>query len=309
MILQSILVPLDGSVTAEAVLPHVRRLLRRSDSEVILLRVANPPAGDDYMPLYEASLAAAREYVTGIRDRLLGQGTRASAVARVGPPAGTILEVAEEKKATMIALATHGRTGVARAILGSVAEHVIRRSAVPVIAVRPFWTYEIAPGRPEDQPIRTILVPVDGSELSLGVVPAVGELAGLFGARVLLLRVLESGAAAKARAPGGATGETFAEKDLAEVRLKEVAERLRGQGVEAGTIVGEGDPAAAIQQSVRFHGVDLVAMTTHGRSGISRMVVGSVTEKVLREAKVPMLVVRAMNPAPEKVAVEGEEKR
>ena len=108
---EKILVPLDGSETAEAILPHVRRLLRRHDSEVILLRVAHPPIAEEQVTVIEASLAAAREYVVGIKDRFEQQGVRATAEARVGPPAGTILEVAEERDVSLIAIATHGGSG------------------------------------------------------------------------------------------------------------------------------------------------------------------------------------------------------
>ena len=288
--LDRILVPLDGSVTAEAVLPHLRRLLRRHDSEVILLGVANPPPVEAQLVLVEASLSAAREYITGVKARLEQQGVRVKAEARVGPPAGVILDVAEERDVTLIAMATHGRTGLKRALFGSVAEHVLRKSPVPVLAVRPFWTYELLPpGRTETQPFKSILVPTDLSTASAGVLAPAVELARLFGARLVFLNVLDSSG------KGGDEG-------LAQARLKEFASKARG--VEAATIVDKGEPVKAILDNARFHGCDLIAMTTHGRSGVSRLVVGSVTEQVLREATLPLLVVRA-----EKVAKAKKTKR
>lgn len=289
--LERILVPLDGSVTAEAVLPHVRRLLRRHDSEVILLRVANPPAAEEQMSLIEATLAAAREYIVGVKDRLEQQGVRARVETRIGPPAGTILDVAEEEDVSLIAMATHGRTGLKRALFGSVAEVVLRKSPVPVLAVRPFWTYELLPpGRPETQPFKGILVPTDRSEASMAVLGPAIDLAKLFEARLVFLHVVEK------ESPG-------ARKHLEEIAAK-------AWGVETAVVVDRGDPAKGILGNARFHGCDLIAMTTHGRSGISRLAVGSVTEQVLREATVPLLVVRAPKKAKKAAAkAAGKAKR
>jgi nucleotide-binding universal stress UspA family protein len=285
--LEKILVPLDGSVTAEAILPHVRRLLRRQDSEVILLRVANPPAAEEQMLAIEASLAAAREYIVGIKDRLEQQGVRARAEARMGPPAGTILDLAEEEGVSLIALATHGRTGFKRALFGSVAEHVVRKSPVPVFTVRPFWTYELLPpGRTENQPFTSILVPTDRSERSIQVLGPAIELAKLFEARIVFLHVLDPDARRKAQ--GKVTDEA-----LARDRLKEFAGKAEARGVKTLAVVDQGDVAKSILDNARFHGCDLIAITTHGRSGLSRLVTGSVTEEVLRKATLPLLVVRA----------------
>lgn len=281
--LERILVPLDGSVTAEGILPHVRRLLRRHDSELVLLRVANPPPLEEQVPILEASLSAAREYIAGVRDRLEQQGVRVKALARVGPAAGTILDVAEDEKVSLIALATHGRTGLKRALFGSVAEHVMRKSPVPVLAVRPFWSYEILPpGRTEDRSLQGILVPTDGSDLSMAVLPPAVEMAKLFGARLVLLHVQDP------------------ESEVAQERLEELAKRAKG--VETATVRDRGEPAKAILDNARFHGCDLIAMTTHGRSGLSRLAVGSVTEKVLREATLPLLIVRSREKAKKAVA-------
>jgi nucleotide-binding universal stress UspA family protein len=301
--LERILVPLDGSQTAEAVLPHVRRLLRRADSDVIFLRAANPPPGDSFMPTYEETLAAAREYVLGVAERFAREGARAKGVALMGPAAGIILDTAAAEKATLIALATHGRTGLARGLFGSVAEQVLRKSPLPVMAVRPFWSYEVqATARPEDRPIRTLLVPVDGSETSLAVLPAAVEFARLFDkARIVLLHVMT--AHDGWRAPGGPAAERFNDRDLADARLREIAAEIRAKELDVLTLVDSGEPSVVILDTARFHGADLIAMATHGRSGVSRVIVGSVTEKVLRGARAPLLVVSVRKAAARKEAV------
>jgi len=279
--IERIVVPLDGSLTAEAILPQVRRMLYRNDSEVILVRAVNPPMVENAIVVAEAELGAAREYILGQQERLEKAGVRSKHVVRVGSPVGVILDVVEENRATMIALATHGSTGLKRLVFGSVAEGLIRKSTVPVLLVRPFWSYELqGQVRPEHAPVRTILLPVDGSDLSLEALPGVIEFADLFEARIMLLRVLE-----EKKGPSEENGE-------AEKQLQAIARTIEKKGVETTALIEHGNPVEQILKTVRFHGVDLIAMTTHGRSGLSRAVTGSITEQVLRQATVPLLIAR-----------------
>jgi nucleotide-binding universal stress UspA family protein len=275
--IERIVVPLDGSLTAEAILPQVRRVLYRNDSELILVRAVQPLMAENAIVAAEVELAAAREYILGQLERLERAGVRARHVLRIGSPASVILEVAEEQKATMIAMATHGTSGVQRFVFGSVAESVLRKSPIPVLLVRPFWSYELVPSvRPEKLPVRNVLVPVDGSDLSLKAVPNIVEFADLFESRVILLRVLEE------------------KEDAAEAvkQLKALARTFEKRGVEAITLTEKGDAVERILNAIESHAVDLVAMTTHGRSGLTRAVTGSVTERVLRRATVPLLITR-----------------
>jgi nucleotide-binding universal stress UspA family protein len=277
--IERIVVPLDGSLTAESVLPQVRRLLYRHDSEVILVRAVNPPLAENAILVANAEQAAAREYILGQMERLERSGVRAKYVVRIGSPVGVILDVVEEHRATLIALATHGATGLKRLLFGSVAEGLIRKSPVPVLLVRPFWSYEVAPAvRPERAPVRNVLLPVDGSDLSLEALPGVIEFADLFEARIVLFRVLEKKEAATAAD--------------AEKQLRAIAKTIEKAGVETLSVIERGEPVDQILKAVRFHEIDLLAMTTHGRSGLSRAVTGSVTEEVLRRATVPLLIAR-----------------
>ena len=278
--IERIVVPLDGSLTAEAILPQVRRLLYRHDSEVILVRAVIPSMAENAIMVAEAELAAARGYMHGQMDRLEKGGVRTKIVVRIGSPVGVILDVVEEQGATMIALATHGATGLKRLLFGSVAEALVRKSPVPVLLVRPFWSYEIAaPVRPEHAPVRNVLLAVDGSDLALEAVPGVIEIAELFDARVVLLRVLE-----------GKKAEAAGEKAEAEKQLKAIAKAIERKGVETLSLIERGEPVEEILKALRFHEAELLAMATHGRSGLTRAVTGSVTEEVLRRATVPLLV-------------------
>jgi nucleotide-binding universal stress UspA family protein len=273
--IERILTPLDGSMTAEAVLPHVRRLARPTGSEIVLVQAVAVAGVDGGEAVFRAAAQAATEYLTGVKERLEAAGFRARVVVRAGGAAETILGLAAEVKASMLAVATHGRTGAQRLVLGSVAETLLRATPVPVFAVRPFWTYDLQPeGGLEAQPIRTILVPVGSGGLSLCVLPHAVEVARLFGARVMILHARSSG------------------EDVSESSVSDVAARFRLEGIEATTLVEPGNPVDTILEACRSRAVDLAVMSTHGRSGLSRLVLGSVTEEVLRQARVPLLVVR-----------------
>lgn len=281
--LERILVPLDGSEVAEAVLGQVCRLLRVNDASVILFEAVPVPVqpGVEYAPLLSDLKAEAERYVAALERQLQKEGVRARGLVRVGGEATSVLDVARDEKATMIAMATHGRTGLSRFVFGSVAEKVIRASEIPVLLVRSYKETAVGADRTPVQeiPFRRILVPIDGSEKSLAVLPHVRTFAKAVGASVLVLGVVEPTAEGKA-------GEG---EPLVRIAVKDLAR----DGIPVDPVIRLGDPASEILDATKRHGVDLLAMSTHGRSGPSRWVMGSVTEKVLRAATVPMLVVRA----------------
>jgi nucleotide-binding universal stress UspA family protein len=276
---ERILVPLDGSELAESVLHQVARLLRRKDAEVLLLRVVTlPPAveGDVGTPL-EALWSRATEYIQAMEQRLSAQGSRVRAKVVEGFAADQILEVAKNEHATMIAMSTHGRTGLARWVFGSVAEKVLRASPIPVLAVPSFTGSggDAFPTGARELPFRKILVPIAAADLSLEIVPAVIEFAQLFESRIFALNVCDGPECA-----------------VPVHQMRQAYEQLRAAAVAAEPVVKQGNAALQILETCRETGADLIAMTTHGHSGLSRWVLGSVAEKVLRAANVPLLVLR-----------------
>ena len=286
--IERIVVPLDGSMTAEAILPQVRRVLYRNDSEIILVRALPTPLVEEAAVLAEVQLGAAREYVMGQVEKLQRQGVRVRHVLRMGSPVEVILDVVESEKATLIALATHGKTGLQRFLLGSVAEALLRRSPVPVLLVRPFWSYDLTPPKgAELRPVRSILLPVDGSGLARQALPGLLEFASLFEARIVLLRILAGADSRVVEAP---------ENSKARAELEDLAQAIEKRGVETLRLLGTGDPVPRILETVREQSIDVIAMTTHGRRGLSRMKHGSLTEEVLRKAEVPLLVTRSKSP-------------
>lgn len=281
--LERILVPLDGSEIAEAILGQLARLLRMKDAQVILFQAVPVIAtvGLDGGPAIAIDMKTeAEKYIGALENRLRKEGVKVEGITRVGGEATGILDVAREHKATLIAMTTHGRSGLSRFVFGSVAEKVLRASEVPVLVVRSFQDVgPVALRTPvEELPIRRILMPVDGSENSLAVLPPVEALAKALGASVMVLGVVEP--SASKRASDGDPLVHLAVKDL------------KAHNIAVDPLVRVGDPASEILDACRLHIADLVAMTTHGRSGVSRWVMGSVTEKVLRGSTVPMLVVR-----------------
>ena len=141
---KKILVPLDGSPLAETILPHARTLARPEDAEIILLQVPVIPSAE--FMAHNTTLASniskeleeeSKAYIKREIARLKSEGVNVSGITREGPIAETILAVAKETKADAIAMCTHGRTGIQRVLMGSVAEKVVRLSHVPVILLHP----------------------------------------------------------------------------------------------------------------------------------------------------------------------------
>lgn len=290
---ERILVPLDGSELAASVMTQVRRVLTHRDAEVLLLRVVTmPPSPEaDAGEPFDVLRSRARDYVSTLAATLASQGVRARGRVVEGFAASEILEAARTERATLIAMSTHGRTGIPRWVFGSVTEKILRASPVPVLAVPSFAgaAGDVFPTGPRELPFRKIVVPIADADLSLEIVPPLTEFARLFDSRVFLVHVCP--------APG---------TPAAVHQMRMAFERLREEGIPAEPIVREGDAASRILDAAREIGADLIAMTTHGRSGVSRWAMGSVAEKVLRASNIPLLVVRpaVAPPAPAPARVE-----
>jgi len=281
--LSKILVPVDGSELSSRILVLARKLLARAGAEVTVLRVVERPP-DDPSPEWTDDLARAREHLAGVVSGLAADGVEAKAEVTAGDPGEQILQATSAGGFGLVCMTTHGRSGPARWLRGSVAERVLRHATVPVLLANPGALDE----GPADLGFERILVPLDGSETSAQVLPLVGEVARAYGAEVVLFTVGNfavpegKGEHMKVQTPGelGASLEPF-------------VDRLRQAGapkveLEAAT----GHPPTAILARAEQEGVDLVAMTTHGRSGWSRWFYGSVAESVLRACERPLLVQR-----------------
>ncbi len=276
--LERILIPLDGSPTAESILPQVRRLVLNRRSEFILLRVLQPFPADFHLGLPESK--EAEQYVQKLVRELVRQGLQARGGVRVGSPAGTLLDSARTERASVIALSTHARSGVSRWVLGSVAEDLMKHSPIPLLLLRAAAPVEAAPLTP----FRNILMPTDGSPASLAILPRLRDFARPLDARITLLTVYPPGPV-QGSWPMEAAAVKAAEQALREACLV-TAFRER-----------QGNPSEEILKEAAEGATDLIAMSTHGRSGPSRWILGSVTSEVLHRAPLPLMVLSA-HPSP-----------
>ena len=275
--LSRILVPLDGSTLAEAVLPVVERLARDHGAEVILLEVLG---GQETR---EAELDAERQagsYLERTVDSLRRRGLgRVRACVWYGDADQAIANAATREQAELIAMSTHGRSGLDRLRFGSVADGVVRRAPVPVLLVRGVAAWDRGG-------IHRILVPLDWSEASEAVLPIVACLAGPFDLEVQLLHVVDP--------TPPLTGPEAAEKSAhemgVEAYLAKVAALLEARGLRVGVSVRAGFAAEVIPAVTAETKSGLVAMSTHGRSGLGRLFLGSVAERVLRSVSVPVIL-------------------
>jgi nucleotide-binding universal stress UspA family protein len=272
--LDRIVVPLDGSATAEAVLPDVVRLVHRAEVELLLIHVA--PSLD---PLgYSPAAQQGKAYLRSVAGRLAAAGVSARGILMAGAPAAAVLRRTDKDDADLIAVTAWGGTGRADGALGSVAARLLRLSRVPILVRRPAPPDAGAP--PADRTLRNVLLPLDGSDRALQALPVAVELCRRHAARLFLLRVCEPGDP-EPDAPPAAW-------------LRDVEVQAQDQGVAVTTaILGEGRAAPEILDVARFHLADLIVLATHGRRGAGRSVMGRVAEAVLRSSAVPLVMVRS----------------
>jgi len=305
---KKILIPLDGSEVAEIVFPYAKELAVRLNPDITFLYVCNQHESE--------SIAVYRAYVDHMAENIINQAmdvqekegiqkpdqlVKAEGEVVVGHPAEEILRCADEKEVDLMLMATHGRSGIKRWAMGSVADKVLRSSTVPVWLVRA--------GAPEsktynEELMRKIIVLLDGSELSQSVLPHVETLVKQWGVElvdVILLMVCEPLDTPPVSAIGMEAPVNFGDlveehiaysKKAADQYLAGVAMRLKDAGLKVSSEVLEGAPAGEIIDYANENPYSLIAMATHGRSGIGRWVYGSVAEKVLSGASSPVFLVR-----------------
>lgn len=290
---QRILVPLDGSSSAEIVLPYVIEIAAGFNAEVVIVSVAESAAATtSHLP---------PSYVEQITERVQedfkARGTPEAKIAYVvlsGRPELELLKYASEKNVSLIAMASRGKSGQTQWFLGNIAAKVIRASRQPVLLIR-----ETAQAQAIEQKkiIRRILVPLDGSEIGEVAIPLVRPLARGLGAELVLFQ-----AVAPIRVSAAQFEDSWADivqqdeearRDAIAVYLEEVGKPLREDGLNVSIAIGSGSPADQIIDYAESNAIDLIGMSTHGRSGIGRWVLGSVTDKVLHAGNTPVLVVRA----------------
>ena len=296
-----IVVPLDGSRFAELALPLALELSRRTDASLHLVTVHEPVPAFAYDEWESAASDWSRRYLDevmeGMEDRAGGPVTTA---LRTGPVVPSLQDEVRAVEGDLIVMATHGRGMLSRAWLGSVADAFLHRSEIPVLMVRPEDPSDEADEEGVDSDgIFRILVPLDGTDLSEEVLEHALELGGLFGAAYHLLRVvpypMDLASPYLPHTVQMNRGLVEEAERGAEAYLRQKAAELRGQEltITTGTLV-DAQPGHGILQVAREEECDLIAMATHGRSGLSRALLGSTADKVIRGSHLPVLVYRGL---------------
>ena len=294
-----ILVPLDGSKTAESVLPLARSFARALQIPVELLgvidivEVAYQVARDRVAiltSLVNDATGRLTEYLEGIAQNF-PTGT-ARCTIKTGSAAEAIINSGATDKQTLIALATHGRSGLNRWLLGSVAKKVLRGGSNPTLVVRarddkhPSWAMAT---------LKRIIVALDGSELSEGILPYVKDLAKQLDLEVTLIRLYGglSAAGDGFYSPHQVDALTARLREETVAYLESKIEEMKRQGLNKISFAAkEGLEADEILAFARETPDTMIAMCTHGRSGVQRWALGSITERVVRHSDNPVLVVR-----------------
>lgn len=295
---RSIVVPLDGSELAERALPYAVQLARAADGTLTLVRVAiaPPPARLDGADWEQAQAQAVQEgetYLAAVAEKLAKRVSVATTV-RYGRAPREIVEMVKQAGAEVVVMATHGRTGLSHVLYGSVAETLLATSPVPVLLVhaRPGE----APGPPFDPASARIAVALDGSSFAESAAHIAASLVAPRG-ELVLIRIVDP----PDRVQYDASGRVIAYLDQqAEACRREARAYLSRLAIEfsrqyprvqISQHVRSGEPSPGIIAVAIDKGADLLAMSTHGRTGVSRAVLGSVAGQVVANGTTPVLLV------------------
>jgi nucleotide-binding universal stress UspA family protein len=295
-----ILIPLDGSTVAEKVLPYARYLVGKYRMPIELLAVVDIGEIASNMTtdkaryldtIVEEGVRYLTEYLRGIATTF-ASGEVSCSVER-GRPADVVIEKAETDKAMLVMMATHGRSGMNRFLIGSVAEKVLRGTSNAVLLVRATEEAKSAGAAR----LSSIIVPLDGSKLAEGVLPTVVDLAKKLDLEIELFSAYHIPYNVYAGDEGFYAGHydelLESVRDEAREYLEKKAAELKGAGVTKITCVTkEGFAGDEIIALGRKTADNLIAMSSHGRSGVRRWVLGSVAETVVRHSGDPVLILR-----------------
>jgi nucleotide-binding universal stress UspA family protein len=312
---KKMLVPLDGSKLAEVVFTYAKELAGRLDMDDVTLLNVCMPEEREFRPMHEAYVEHSAEIVKHDAQKLRkGNGAgkiEAKGAIAVGYPAEEILRYAEAHQSDIILMATHGRSGVQRWTVGSIADKVLRASSVPVLLVRSGLPNDIVYNK---WPNPSILVPLDGSELAEVVLPHVENLVKQHGPEnmtIVLVRVCEPPATPTYYSPELAevplNWGQYIQQEMTKCRqqstqyLDQIAARFEKLGVrQIKKEILAGRASDVIVDYINKNPSNMVVMATHGRSGWSRFVYGSVAESILMGVNSPILLIRAPQPEPAK---------
>ena len=314
---KQVLVPLDGSPAAESVLPYVRGLAGGVHAPVLLLHVIDPEAKaarrqqvqervqeqepvrhaeDEYLSQSEATDLAGevtQRYLAAVAATFTGGPVGVETLVRTGPPAKVIINQAAIRPGTLIAMSTHGRTGIGRWLLGSVADRVLQATDSPLLLVR---------GSAGAHPVMRfdrVILPLDGSPLAETAFDLAVQVANSLRVPLLITGVVKPiityyAAAGAQEGLISSIGAQESEEQTMEDYLERKVQQARAQAVaNVSSVMPRGFPAGELVDLAQSYPHSLTVMSTHGRSGLGRWALGSVTDRVVRHTDQPVLVVRS----------------
>lgn len=274
-----IVVPLDGSPLAEVALPYAEEVAGKMGSEITLLSVLQSEEPTEYQKhhaYFTKIVKATKHHVEKYLDKSGGKAVSVATATRVGGPAEGILDYVNKGNRNLIVMATHGRSGISRWALGSVADKVVRVTAgQAVMLIRAKGAH---PDIRAKRILKKALVPLDGSPVSEAVISYITEIARPLQMKLTLLQVIPK------------TNHSYSD---AETYLQSWCSRLEDKGITTRYEVRVGAAADQIIDLADELAIDLVAMSTHGQTAISLWPLGSVAQKVLLGGNTPLLLIRA----------------
>ncbi|MCZ7541430.1 MAG: universal stress protein [Anaerolineae bacterium] len=280
------LVPLDGSDAAEYAIGAAMGLARQHAAEIVLLFVEHLPAESVELDPTSQTREHMQAYLTRVRDRLRDDGLRAQERVITGYALPeSLVKFVETEHIDLIVTSTQGRTSMLRWLLGNQVENALNVLPTPVLLVRPM--------------LHKIVVPLDGSKWSESAIPKAVEIARQHGAELVLLHVYQSPVRSYADQIAVAGQLLLADQPFEQMRdqLTALRNRLRQEGVRAQVqIVHSNNPAQAICEFAESEeGISMVVMSTHGRTGLSRWLLGSVAQRVIKDLRCPVTLVHPGN--------------
>ena len=280
-----LVVPIDGSPLAERALPYAARIARATSAELHLLHVvpdprtaflAGPPLESE-LEAHDKRVALARRELDYLAARIpLAETVRFVAGVRSGDPAAQILRDITESSTDLVVMSTHGHSGGMRVLYGSVAEDLLRKSNIPMILIPPWCSTSW----PESERL-AVMVALDGSELAEQALPAAISMCEALSAVLHLVEVVDP--------THFINGESS--REGADAYLRSAIQKM-AYARDVRIDVRRGAPADQITAAAREAGAHVIAMATHGRTGLARLLMGSVANATLRLAQVPLLLVR-----------------
>jgi nucleotide-binding universal stress UspA family protein len=283
-----ILVPLDGSLLSERSLPYATAFARALQAKIVLMIAAYISDIPEHGPWSDEMVAHPREtcmaYLTSVGNRI--GVPQDDLIVKIGYPHETILQTAREVDASVIVASTHGQSGMSRWMYGSTAGHLLHSSHVPFLAIGK----EVPDAAAGGFSPKHLLVPLDGSALGEAALPPALELAKAFDAKITLIRVAPFSVEAFPMMVPPMYWPTL-DDDLVASATAYLEKARSSIEPPAEIKVLQGPRADALLSFVETNAVDLVVMTTHGRAGIQRALLGSTADRMLG-GRAPVLLIR-----------------